>query len=540
MKKNIQTILITLLFSGSIFGQETTIEWSKALGEIDFTTLIETSDNHFLITSMTPTGHVMKIGKDGIIKWKTNTGDKTQPLFIKQLNDGSFLIVGYTDSGLVPRIHKQKNCIGINCYSGDIWVAKLDINGKLEWQNAYGGSGIDFASIGYQTKDGGYVIFGTVGSNDGDITNSYNSTRYTYRDIWILKLSNKGEIEWQKIFGGNSDEATWAPSVQNADGTFTINAYSTSVDGDFLGEIDGQKTFELTFNEKGEIVNKKLSDWKKLSTPKTLTNDGNYVVTGELKGDLVVEKITPQGEVLWQKIFGETTSSEYGQFILQDNEKNYIVAGYNKEDFWILKLDETGSLITEKIIKGNNFDRLIDFYANSDNTYTAILNSQSTDGIFIKNKGKQDIFILTIDKDGEVIGVSNLGGTENDWAVAAKKVNDSCVLFVNTQSPDYYILENELASGLMMFKLSVNNLSVKDFTKSKITYNPNPATNQLTLTHTEPIKKASVYNYLGQLVLTQNGTENNMQLNVSNLPNGNYLVKIESDTESQTVKFVKE
>ncbi len=120
--------------------------------------------------------------------------------------------------------------------------------------------------------------------------------------------------------------------------------------------------------------------------------------------------------------------------------------------------------------------------------------------------------------------------------------SDSVVLNIYNNLP---IVVYSSVNGYVKYFGGKGALSNDDFDfnntfENNVKYYPNPTTNQLTLTHTEPIKKASVYNYLGQLVLTQNGAENTMQLNVSNLPNGNYLVKIESYTEAQTVKFVKE
>jgi hypothetical protein len=129
-------------------------------------------------------------------------------------------------------------------------------------------------------------------------------------------------------------------------------------------------------------------------------------------------------------------------------------------------------------------------------------------------------------------GATNFNQPINKWCV--KNIKSEPIPFSTDSSLQ---LSYKPKWGAVCATLSSDEFEVL---KTQIIISPNPTTNQLTLTHTEPIKKASVYNYVGQLILTQNGTENTMQLNVSSLANGNYLVKIESDTESQTLKFIKE
>jgi hypothetical protein len=89
----------------------------------------------------------------------------------------------------------------------DVWILKLSATGAMEWERSYGGSGTDYADAIQQTSDSGYIVAGSSNSTDGDVTGSHGGY-----DYWILKLSSAGAIEWQNTFGGSNDE--FATSIQ--------------------------------------------------------------------------------------------------------------------------------------------------------------------------------------------------------------------------------------------------------------------------------------------------------------------------------------
>ena len=82
------------------------------------------------------------------------------------------------------------------------------------------------------------------------------------------------------------------------------------------------------------------------------------------------------------------------------------------------------------------------------------------------------------------------------------------------------------------------NLSVTAVTiaADKINIYPNPATNILTIEANDVIKKVSIYNMLGQLILVSN----TLNIDVSNLKVGNYLVKLSTEKGSFGTRFIKE
>ena len=71
---------------------------------------------------------------------------------------------------------------------------KLNSSGIVEWQKMYGGSSDDNVYSITQTSDGGYIISGYSGSTD--ITGVSNNGS---NDYYITKLDSSGAVEWQKM-----------------------------------------------------------------------------------------------------------------------------------------------------------------------------------------------------------------------------------------------------------------------------------------------------------------------------------------------------
>jgi len=82
-------------------------------------------------------------------------------------------------------------------------------------------------------------------------------------------------------------------------------------------------------------------------------------------------------------------------------------------------------------------------------------------------------------------------------------------------------------------------LGMGDFTGTSFRYYPNPVKNILNISHESAIRSVSVFNLLGQIILSEAVGSESSQIDLSGLPAGNYLVKAASDTAVQTFKILK-
>lgn len=78
-------------------------------------------------------------------------------------------------------------------------MIRLDPEGTMLWQRAYGGSNEERANDIRTTSDGGSVFVGSTISTDGDVTGLHG----TSNDVWVVKLDANGALEWQRTLGGS-------------------------------------------------------------------------------------------------------------------------------------------------------------------------------------------------------------------------------------------------------------------------------------------------------------------------------------------------
>jgi hypothetical protein len=152
---------------------------------------------------------------------------------IQQTTDGGFITAGYTeaDGGDVSGYHG-------NASIDDFWVVKTDKDGKIEWQKCFGGDYVEF-SLGAgirQTQDGNYILAGTSASVNCNITTNHGGV-----DFWLVKIDSKGNVIWNKCYGGSQNDYAYSMCIA-ADGGYIVSGNTLSSDGDVTGyhkDLDG-------------------------------------------------------------------------------------------------------------------------------------------------------------------------------------------------------------------------------------------------------------------------------------------------------------
>ncbi len=163
---------------------------------------------------------IVKLDAAGNITWKKimgGTGEE-QPRDIKQTPDDGYIIAGFSSS--------SDGDITGNHGDFDYWIVKTDALGNISWQKSFGGSSIDHAESIEQTSDGGYVVGGYAYSSDGDVTGNHG-----YSDYWVIKLNKLGNLLWQKSLGGSKNDYAYSMRIAG-DGGILISGYTGSNDGD--------------------------------------------------------------------------------------------------------------------------------------------------------------------------------------------------------------------------------------------------------------------------------------------------------------------
>jgi hypothetical protein len=77
------------------------------------------------------------------------------------------------------------------------------------------------------------------------------------------------------------------------------------------------------------------------------------------------------------------------------------------------------------------------------------------------------------------------------------------------------------------------------FETSKLTYYPNPATANVTVSYIHNIEKVTVFSVLGEALYQANFNANEIQISVAQLAAGTYWMKVESNGQAQVVPLIK-
>ena len=115
---------------------------------------------------------------------------------ISKTNDGGFIVAGMT---------KSKGSGG-----KDFYVLKLDSSGIMGWEKTFGGANYDEARGIFETADGGFVLAGTTKSKGAGAN-----------DYWVVKLDSDGNLEWDRAFGSGSNDYGRSV-IQKSNGGFVI------------------------------------------------------------------------------------------------------------------------------------------------------------------------------------------------------------------------------------------------------------------------------------------------------------------------------
>jgi hypothetical protein len=197
-------------------------------------------------------------------KWAPEGADVA--LAVAQMSDGGFLIGGFTQAG-----------------TWDAYVIRTDTLGNVQWQRTYGGDWGDEAYDLKLTADGGFVL-----------TGAFISNAQTDTDIGLVKANAAGDVEWERVYGGN--DAEWGQQVwPTSDGGYLIAGHTASYG---MGSWDG------------------------------------YVL-----------RTDPNGTLLWTQIFGGE-SDDRGFAVEQTRDGDAIVAGWawsfgaGMGDVYLLKIDD--------------------------------------------------------------------------------------------------------------------------------------------------------------------------------------------------------
>jgi hypothetical protein len=334
-------------------------EWIKCYGgsnSDNFNSVIETSDNCFLLSGITSSidgdvannhggtdGWIVKIDSAGEIIWqKCYGGTGASDVIFKtiQINDGGFICAGYSNSNDGDVVNPEMIIKG--------WIFKMDSLGVIEWSRCYGDTiKSKFYDI-IPTNDGGYLVTGKK------ILNGFNVA-----NIWIVKLNELGNMEWQIDYGTIYEEIYNIIQLSNGSYIGVGETVDSVVYHSNVGLV-------LNISESGVLnwVHKGTNYWGRYTSVDVVSDScfvlGGYGINGANSStDFLLVKMTNAGNIVWEQYYGGIHTEKLYSF-QQTTDQGFILTGitssewagyYGDYDMWIVKLSaETGISENDPII----------------------------------------------------------------------------------------------------------------------------------------------------------------------------------------------
>ena len=300
---------------------------------------VTTQDGGFLLSGTSYSGKGLDKkdnSKGGSDCWLIRINEFGDELWQKTLGSSSDeearAVIQTTELGFFVAGNVQEHSKGYG--SKDIWITKLDKDGKELSQLIVGGKGLDEVEKMIPTRDGGALLGIYSRSNAGGAKQTEN---YGEGDFWIVKISKDNKVEWEKNFGGKSD--------------------------------DHIRTLALT-SEGFLIGGESRSD-----------RSGNKTVGIEEGTDLWLIALNDRGEQQWQKSYNfKNRDILMSMSVIHsaDDTAGVLLGGYTQaegriekddETFWLLYIDQLGNEQWRKHVAGESRqkeERLSDLKLNRD------------------------------------------------------------------------------------------------------------------------------------------------------------------------------
>lgn len=424
------------------------VEWQKTFGGAmsdDISSIQQTIDGGYILSGSSNSTNgdfsgnlggydfwVVKLDNNGTIQWQKFLGgsETDRASYIQQTSDGGYIVVGdsWSNKNIISGAGGQ---VTGNHGGQDIWVAKLNSTGTIQWQKAMGGSGYEFATYIQQTSDGGYIVGGYTNSINGDVTSSYGG------DGWVVKLNGNGTIQWQRSLGSTSNDAVKSIK-QTSDGGYIVASVVGKGDRDVLVHYGNNDIWIVKLNANGVIQWQKTLGGIQFDEVSSieLTSDNGYIIAGSSNSvdkdvtgnhglqDYWVVKLNSNGVLQWQKSLGGS-ALDNAYFIQQTIDGGYIVAGtssssngdvtgnHGGRDAWVVKL-KPENLSTSDIASKNNFlienpvKDLLKIHSKEKITSVQLYNVA---GQLVKTSNSQNMTVKELSKGNYILKIQLENGT---------------------------------------------------------------------------------------------------------------------------------
>lgn len=552
-------------------------EWQKSFGGsgTDLLQSIElTSDGGYILagTSNSPKGldkkeegfggndfWIIKLNALGREEWQQTLGGLGEDNLssIRQVKGGGYIVGGSSNSGAMENSANLKYLQAKSedtCGNMDYWILYLDTNGEISWQKTYGGNYADLLRVIEPTNEGGYIVGGY--SNSTISCDKSDENLGDGGDMWILKLDEKGLIQWQKTIGGENDEQL-SCIKQTIDGGYIIGGNSNSARTSNGDKINGNDFLVLKLDYQGEIEWSSPYDFgpEDILTSIIENSDATFVVAGYSaysshsiqKGqsnstdgnDYIIIKIKSNGEKIWEKKVG-SKGEDVLKKAFEMRDGSFLLAGTSNPE---AENNKGISSLKNNFFNNEEIDgvaELKDYLKSEANAYIA----DDIDDIKKKLKSANDALnniseriTVQLPDENSIIRQQNGSsrstlsrkdqGSTNDIG-AKKNLNASKDKTINFGNRDFWVV-----------KLKEKDQKLKNSIEIEASPNPTKSFTNVIIPFNYTDGTATLFDLSGRLLQSLEIKNQIVPIDLSQFPEGIYIINIKTDKGTGSVKVMK-
>lgn len=342
------------------------------------------------------------------ITWERVLGGKANDAgtALAILSGGGVAVAGWTES---------KGAGG-----ADIWILKVDENGKTIWEHTLGGPGDENATAIIELPQGELAVAGWRKAKGSKTAN-----------MLVGKLDTSGTTIWERTYIGNGNEyaaglavLTNGPlavaGVPRDSGRNRSKVRLVKIGAN--GNISWELTFDTAIADRFGALTALRDGGLAVATSTTYQRDHH---------DLWILRLDRSGKQVWGNAFGGQRN-EYADAIVALKSGAFLVAGRiegdrgSSDEIQIIKLDRSGNPVWERTFSGIESDGVKSLAVLPDGTIVAAGSTRSG------RAGDYDAWLLKLDPLGNQIWESSFGGNKNQYANALGVLPNGGLVVVGT------------------------------------------------------------------------------------------------------------
>lgn len=285
---------------------------------------------------------VMSYSADGKRQWAVQTGtestdqansvvfDSAGNLYVTGLTVGSF----GKDSGI-----------------GQIFVQKINREGKILWTKQYGGTDRAMSNAIAIDSKGNLFIGGSMNGQMG-------KKAFGGSDAFISKMDKDGRVIWTSQWGADSSEEVTGLDFDPEGNIYVIGQTDGKLGEEQIGQMD---IFLSKLSPDGKVLYSQQygSTVADRATKILVDGDRNVYLTGWTNGDFVGTqvgngdsiflKVSNDGKILWKKQFGTDLWDGIHSIVQSKNDPDSVIVGgcqnYSDCQAFLRKYDTNGNEI---------------------------------------------------------------------------------------------------------------------------------------------------------------------------------------------------